>query len=266
MIGRVLLATLALLVAGCAAAPTPTPEPTPTEAPVLRLSVGECTGDIDFNIDPLAVTIAEISCDEPHYFEVYFTIGVAQAEYPGAQALGEIASRGCEDAFKEYVGVATKYSRYSSHFLAAGEQSWANPINRNVICLAGSADGGLTGSIAGDTALFPKLGQCTGPQDVPTLDLEILDCAGEHYWEVFAVKNVKDKTAPTAEARDALIDEVCVAGFKEFVGVATAESKYEYTIFFADADTWSKIKDHRLVCTVGSSKGGITGTLKGAKK
>lgn len=278
LIGMVAVGVLALL-AGCAPGVTPSTGPAAsssvsdtsatTGASVppepATVDVGDCTGPLNLSGASMA-GVQVIGCGKPHYYEAYATFPLTDAEHPGADALSALATKQCAAAFEEFVGVAPEYSRYTSAYLAPDEAAWPLLEERRLTCLAGSPDGGLVGSAKGDSTIFPEKGQCTGPQDVPALDVEILDCKSPHHYEVYAQKSIDAKKAPTGKALDALIDSVCVAGFKKFVGVAATKSRYEYVYFIAPTELWQKVGDHRIVCSAGSVKGGIKGTLKGAKK
>ena len=95
---------------------------------------------------------------------------------------------------------------------------------------------------------------------------QLIDCASEHHYEVFAASNVKGKKAPIDAEVEKLFASVCLAGFQKFVGVAAGQSKYEVTYFIASTELWEKVADHRIVCSAGSPTGGVKGSLKGVKK
>lgn len=273
---RVLAFVLGLLLAGCTQAVLPNPggaapavstpaSASPVAAPVAVLAVGDCTGPIDLTGASIS-SVTATPCVLPHYYEVHATIPITGEIYPGAIILADQAETACSPSFVDYIGVEPEYSRYSSAYLVPDETAWDVPANRAITCLAGDADGGLEGSAKGDSTIFPEVGQCTGPQDVPALDVEILDCDLEHSYEVFADKEVTGKKAPTKAEVDKLFSSVCVAGFKKYVGIDTGKSKYEVTYFMAGEDVWDKVGDHRIVCSAGSPEGGIKDTLKNAKK
>lgn len=284
LIGLVAVGVLALLT-GCAPSATPSTGPVASSSPAdssspvdssatpgpsvppepATVDVGDCTGSLNLSGASMA-EVEVIGCEKPHYYEAYATVPLTDADYPGTDALSALATKRCAAAFKEFVGVAPEYSRYTYAYLAPDEAAWPLLAERRLTCLAGSPEGGLVGSAKGDSTLFPTKGQCTGPQDVPALEVEILDCKSPHHYEVYAQKSIDAKKAPTGKALDALIDSVCVAGFKKFVGVAATKSRYEYVYFIAAPELWQKVADHRIVCSAGSIKGGIKGTLKGAKK
>ena len=94
----------------------------------------------------------------------------------------------------------------------------------------------------------------------------VADCAGPHHYEAFAEKEVTSAKPPTAEKRSTLFTSVCLAGFKDFVGVDAGASKFEVSYYLASSELWTEVGDHRIVCTAGSPDGGVKGTLKGRKK
>jgi hypothetical protein len=242
-----------------AAASTSTPEPVPV------LKVGDCTGPIDLSGASIT-SLPAVPCDQAHYYEVHATFPLTGDPFPGTETLADQAAAQCAPAFVDYVGVEPEYGRYTSAYIAPDEAAWAVPENRVITCLVGSADGGLVGSARNDFLVFPKTGQCTGPQNVPALEVKIIDCVESHSYEVFAAKKVDSATAPTKTELDKLFASVCQAGFKDFVGIDVGKSKYEVTYFIAGTDVWKKVADHRIVCSAGSPDGGIQGSLKGVKK
>lgn len=267
---------LGLALAGCtASATTSSPgntapasaaaTPSPSGPVAAQLQVGDCTGDIDLSGASIT-NVPTLPCTGPHHYEVHARVPVPGEVFPGAAALAEQARTGCSASFTSYVGVEQPYSRFGSAYLAGDEAAWVVPENRVITCLLGSAAGELVGSARGDTRVFPEKGQCTGPQDVAAQAVEVVDCDTAHHYEVFAVKQVTGRKPPTAAEEQKLVTSVCQAGFANFVGVDVGKSKYELAYFLAGADIWDKVADHRIVCSAGTPKGGIKGSLKGAKK
>lgn len=263
----------ALVLGGCtASAPSgstsgsasASASPSPT-APVSQLVVGDCTGEVDLTGASIA-NVPAVPCASAHYWEVHTIVPVSGDTYPGTDALEAQAKQVCAAGFLSYVGVEAAYSRYTSAYLTADEGAWATPANRLITCLAGSPDGGLVGSAKGDTLIFPAKGECTGPQDVAAQAVQVIDCAKKHYYEVFAAKELTSAAAPSAAEEKKLFASVCQAGFTSFVGIEPGKSVYEAAYFVAGEDIWDKVLDHRFVCSAGSPKGGITGSLKGVKK
>ena len=233
--------------------------------PVAALVVGDCTGPVDLTGASIS-SLPTIPCGSAHHYEVHGIFPLSGEAHPGADALAEQAAEACAPSFTDYVGVEPEYGRYTSAYIAPDDAAWVLPANRVITCLVGSADGGLVGSAKGDFRVFPRMGQCTGPQNVPALEVKIVDCSKAHSYEVFADKRVDSKTAPTKTGLDKLFASVCQAGFKDFVGIDAGKSKYEVTYFIAAKDVWKKVADHRIVCSAGSPAGGIKGSLAGVKK
>lgn len=239
--------------------------PTPSGPVAAQLQVGDCTGDVD--LSGASITdVPTVPCTGPHHYEVHARVPVPGEFFPGPEALAEQARTACSASFTSYVGVEQPYSRFGSAYLAGDEAAWVVPENRVITCLLGSADRELVGSARGDTRVFPEKGQCTGPQDVAAQAVEVVDCETPHHYEVFAAKELKGKTPPTPAEEQKLVASVCQAAFAKFVGVDVGKSKYELAYFIAGADIWEKVADRRIVCSAGSPKGGITGSLKGAKE
>ena len=267
---RVLLAVATLLaLAGCTpstpapATPLPSAESATPTPPPRQLAVGECTGPLPptLTVEP----IDPVPCNGEHTYEVFEVVPLGGDTLPSTETMRVIANNRCLPAFEAYVGVTPSHSRYNSLFISPDEVAWETPALRQLTCLLGSAEETLSTTARDDTDLFPTVGECTGRQDVPVLDLEVIDCAKKHHYEVYAEKKIKGKKAPDEKELAKLISSVCIAEFKKFVGKDAASSKYEYTYFIADGDLWRNVKDHRLVCSVGSPKGGIKGSLKDAK-
>ncbi len=262
------VAALVALVGCTPSAPGPaTPSPPTTSAtptpPPRQLAVGDCTGPLPSALG--SAPIETVACDTEHTYEVFEVVSLGGDSLPDPDIMRAIANNRCLPAFEAYVGVTPSHSRYDSLFLSPDEVAWETPGLRRLTCLLGSPTQTLSATARDDTTLFPVVGECTGPQDVPVLALEVIDCAKKHHYEVYAEKQLKSEAAPDEKELAKQISSVCVTGFKKFVGKDAAGSKYEYTYFIADADLWGKVKDHRLVCSVGSPKGGIKGSLKDAK-
>jgi hypothetical protein len=231
----------------------------------MDLDTGNCTGDIDFAVDTVQ-SIRVVECDTWHRYEVAALIPYSTDVYPGESKLKEASEAECLKAFEEYVGVAPKYSRYTLAYVAPNASSWEVPADRVVACLVGSATGDIRGSARGDMLLFPKVGMCTGPQNLPLLKVVTMGCDGTHSYEVYAEKEIKSKEPPGIDEIHQLVDDVCVKQFEKYVGVAATESKYDYTWFLVGEHDWDKVKDHRLVCSAGLATGEVTGSIKGTKE
>lgn len=260
----VLTAVTALLLAGCAATGSTTPSTSGNgTSPLGALTVGQCTDAIDAQRVP---SFSVIDCDAPHAWEVATVVPASGDAYPGEPALRQLADTSCASALSDYVGVDAVNTPFAVTFLAPNAAHWADPANRKVACLVGADAGGITGSLKGTGYSFPTKGQCFATPPADSFNLDLVRCSEAHAYEVYATKKLSGKTAPTTAEFDKAYTDVCVKGFKDFVGVDVGKSSYEILHSILPETQWTKLTDHRLVCSAGSPSGGITGTLKDAKK
>jgi hypothetical protein len=112
-----------------------------------------------------------------------------------------------------------------------------------------------------------KVGDCVGKLDSDaTNELPLVPCDQQHYWEAYATSDLAGTDFPgNAEVKD-LSGKACSAAFTGFVGIASEESKYEVTFLTPTKETWTQAGDREVVCLIGASAGGITGSLKGTAK
>lgn len=253
---------LALAVSGCAASTQPQ-APRTTEPPLAQLSVGDCTAELDSG---QTLEVPTVDCAKPHNWEVAGLVPLEEQTYPGKDALRDVASHKCPTLFRDYLGVNTAASPYALTYLAPSEVHWRDAGNRTVVCLAGSSVVQLTDSLKDTNLVFPQLGECTQQPPAGGVGVKLTSCDSKHYYEVYAVKDWTAKKAPTQKQLDRLYLDVCVKSFTKFVGVDAGKSKYEILRFQAPSALWNSVPDHRTVCAAGSPSGGITGSLKGAKK
>ena len=111
----------------------------------FKIVVGDCTGPMkDGDIESLQV----VPCADPHYFEAYAATNLTGNSFPGEAEVSKQATKFCSAEFHTFIGVATKDSSYDMYYLYPLEESWA-AADRQVLCLAGTAKGGVQGSLKG---------------------------------------------------------------------------------------------------------------------
>ena len=99
-----------------------------------------------------------------------------------------------------------------------------------------------------------------------TSTLTLLPCEGPHHWEAFATANLTGEDFPgNAKVRDEAT-QVCEDAFAGFVGISAGKSRLDLTMLAPTAETWAEAGDRAVVCLVGNTSGGITGTLENAEK
>jgi hypothetical protein len=87
-------------------------------------------------------------CSTPHDLEVFATGLLTEQLWPGTGAVNSDADELCNDAFEDYVGVATEESDYGYSFFAPSKREWAAG-KRTVVCVITPADEQLVGSVKG---------------------------------------------------------------------------------------------------------------------
>ncbi|MFT4217568.1 MAG: septum formation family protein [Micropruina sp.] len=144
------LAATGLLLAGCAVAGVPRNSAGQITAPAtidsFQIVVGDCTGSMKDGGDVGRVEV--MPCDQSHYFEAYAKTDLPDGNFPGDSEVTKQADKFCTAEFNTFVGVAAKDSSYDMYYLYPVQESWATG-DREVLCLAGAKDGGVTGSLKG---------------------------------------------------------------------------------------------------------------------
>lgn len=140
------------------------------------------------------------------------------------------------------------------------------------LLLAGCVTGAprnTAGQVTASASVDPfqvSVGDCTGPMTEGDVDsLQVLPCEQAHYYEAYASTALEGTDFPGDNEVRKQAHSYCAAQFKSFVGLATKNSSYEMYYLYPVEDSWT-IGDREVLCLAGSSKGGIEGSLKGAKK
>ncbi|MFT3862456.1 septum formation family protein [Micropruina sp.] len=110
------------------------------------------------------------------------------------------------------------------------------------------------------------LGDCTGPmKEGNVMSLQVVPCEQEHYFEAYARTDLPDGDYPGEDSVADKADWFCSDEFKTFIGVTATKSDYDMFYLYPIEDSWAT-GDREVMCLVGSSKGGVKGTLRGAEK
>ncbi|HEX5334842.1 MAG TPA: septum formation family protein [Propionicimonas sp.] len=112
-----------------------------------------------------------------------------------------------------------------------------------------------------------KVGDCVGKLDGDSAQkLPLVPCGQAHFWEAYASSKLEGTDFPGTSQVNDLSDKACSSAFKDFVGIAIDDSKYEVTYLGPTKESWTQAQDREVVCLVGSSSGNITGSVKGNAK
>ena len=142
-----LVAALAVVLAGCAADIPRNSAGQVTAAATtdaFSIAVGDCVGKVDGDsTDELPL----VPCTEVHYWEAYAASDLAGNDFPGNAGVKDLADKACADAFEGFVGVAADDSKYEVTYLTPTKETWAQAQDREVVCMVGSSNGNITGSL-----------------------------------------------------------------------------------------------------------------------
>ncbi len=124
-----------------------TPAATPTAATsVFALEVGDCVDDTD---QQEVQNLPRVDCAEEHDYEVFDEFDVPTDDYPGDDALTELALGYCSGALESFIGVAYESSALDINYLTPTEDSWTNGGDRQVSCLVFDPAGKVSGTLEG---------------------------------------------------------------------------------------------------------------------
>ncbi|MFT4110225.1 septum formation family protein [Propionicimonas sp.] len=135
-------------------------------------------------------------------------------------------------------------------------------------CAAGVRDsaGQVTAAATTDTYSV-QVGDCLAKLPAESADeLTLLPCSETHYWEAFASAALDGDDYPGDSDVRNQAEKACDDAFPGFVGVTSKKSKLDVTMLTPTRQTWTQANDRQVVCLVGSAGGGITGTLRNARK
>ena len=117
----------------------------------FSIQLGDCFDDIDQSASSESGEVASVPgvpCSEPHDNEVFAVFDVSNAEFPGEEAMSEIAFDACETRFEDFVGKDYQSSSLDITMLYPTAQSWHAQNDREVICAVFDVElNKLTGSM-----------------------------------------------------------------------------------------------------------------------
>jgi len=131
------------------AVPVPSVAPSASESQLFHPEVGQC---IDVRKDRTGGRESIVGCDEVHDDEAYadFTLNSNHgAEYPGEAAVEKLATDGCQDRFRHFIGIPYEDSVFEFFPMFPSEASWAERGDRRVTCLVWYPADSLTASLEG---------------------------------------------------------------------------------------------------------------------
>jgi hypothetical protein len=147
--------TVTAALAGCTArfevTPEKTNEPSASETTestedVFALGVGDCLNAISGN---QVAEVPVVPCEQAHDEEVYFEFDIEDAaDYPGEEAVIELARTRCLDEFETFVGMAYEDSVIDYYPLYPTADGWETANDRTIQCVVWDTTGQVTGTLA----------------------------------------------------------------------------------------------------------------------
>ncbi|WP_182112802.1 MULTISPECIES: septum formation family protein [unclassified Actinotalea] len=149
----VALAVTALALTGCGPDEPVRDEETgeiteSSESDVFALQVGDCmnSGELAEEVE----SVPTVPCSEPHDSEIFASTELEDGDYPGDDAIFDLADEFCLAEFETFIGVPYDESEIYYQPLAPSEMGWNELDDREVLCIAlDETEGGITGSLEG---------------------------------------------------------------------------------------------------------------------
>lgn len=81
-------------------------------------------------------------------------------------------------------------------------------------------------------------------------EVEVVDCAEAHDFEVYHSFQLADGPYPGAAAMEEEWIQGCIAPFESFVGSTFDESVLDISAIFPTSESWDQVGDREVVCSV----------------
>ena len=114
-----------------------------------ELAVGDCIPLVEYDDEATEIfEVPVVPCDQPHTDEVFYKYDLPDGEYPGDDAIYELAWEGCREQFEGFVGLSYEESELDIYPYSPTQASWSRWKDRTVHCIVFSYDE-VTGSLQG---------------------------------------------------------------------------------------------------------------------
>jgi len=120
----------------------------------------------------------------------------------------------------------------------------------------------------GDLSVFTlELGDCFNDTVAEQVsELPVVPCADPHDNEVYYEHEMPEGEFSGDEAISAAAEENCLAQFESFVGIAYADSVFEYSALTPSAGGWEDYHDRLIQCIVFDPSAQVQGSLQGVAR
>jgi hypothetical protein len=234
---------------------------TPGSVDVFEVRVGDCFEEefASANASESAEVfdVDAVPCDQEHQSEVYATFDLPDGDYPGEKEVVQLASEGCVERFADFVGTSYGSTRLDVNYLFPTRRSWEDTGDREVACAVYDPAGPVEGSVADAGAEFPPpgVGDCLDDK------AQLVECAEDHYSELYLVVELKGNKYPGSKAIEKKAARRCSAAFEDYVGQSYDQSELDIIYFGPDQEGWDA-GNRRLSCAVYDPSGPLTGSVR----
>lgn len=99
----------------------------------FELRIGDCFDDGGSQYGDEVGSLPGVPCEQPHDNEVYAVVKLDLSEFPGDEAMGDVAMERCMGRFASFVGMEYESSALDIYTLYPSEDSWRQS-DREVVC------------------------------------------------------------------------------------------------------------------------------------
>ncbi len=122
----------------------------------------------------------------------------------------------------------------------------------------------LLGACAGDPLFSLEVGDCLMDPGAGVIKaVDIVDCADDHEFEVYATHMLSSADAWDQARVEAQGDKICLQLFESFVGRPFDGSGWDFTWLGPSEQSW-RSGDREVVCMLGPTSGTTTGSARGS--
>lgn len=255
----------------------PTPEPEPTEQPESGLVEGNAAGSIVeaecYEDGALEVYDDPVPCDQPHRTEVYWQgdfKDLGSATFPGDEAMIDRGSVVCNDAMRDVFGVRGEITVLRIRIFRPSEASW-DVGDRELLCFVQyeeDLDVELRSldplrAFGGVSPFALEVGDCIVEDDLGLNPMTLIDCADDHYYEVYVSDDLGPGSYPGDDPMDIIVEDLCLDTFEGFVGLNYSASEWFIEPLQPTEATWDTFDDRRVTCLLTKNQL-VSGTAEGS--
>ena len=114
----------------------------------FQVRIGDCFDDTDAYADEVS-SLPGVPCTEPHDNEAFAVFDLAITDYPGEDAMVELANNSCVDRFESFVGRDYESSSLDVLTMFPTVESWRQN-DREIVCAVYDMEANkLVGSVKG---------------------------------------------------------------------------------------------------------------------